>query len=358
MTKTALLLNDTSNAYHWGCFGTSTEIHHQLRERGYRVTSLGVAEVHGLKTPPRNSSQMSDPGFQRVFLADNPDLVQKFNDADIVIVNGEGTLHGLAQPAFNLLYLINLAKKAFNKPVYAINLSLYPSNADPADRDAEMLYATLLASVDRIVVRESRSHKIAKRLGLDAVLGFDCLPLYLKRMDAKSAAKTNGPIVVGGGLGLSPDSFTKIIDAISIEFGSHSLRYITGAPAHPALDDAPLLEAALATAPKLEHFVALSFEDWFGAVNNAACLVSGRFHHTIAAAFLNTPVVTFQAGTPKLDALCDSLSLSEPMSWSQDGTVERAVQGVAQAISSGEPVIADSVREARLQDSAKNFKNL
>lgn len=353
--KTALLLNDTANAYHWGCFGTSTEIRRQLEGRGYIVDSFSVVSVQNANTPPQNSAHMLDAGFARAFIADNPKLSESIAAADVVIVNGEGTLHGSRQSAFNLLYLIRLAKERFDKPVYVINTSVFPNDDGRPGGAIGQLYQAMLSHADGITVRDSLSLTVAKNLQLDATLGFDCLPLFLSREEVISPQSDERPVVIGGGLGLEPKRFQALVGAVSQAAQGHALCYLTGAAGHVAQDDAPLIEAAATSVPNLEHRVASSFEQWAGTIKNAACLVSGRFHHSIAAAFLDTPVIAFKAATPKVDALCNDLGLDLPLDPADEESESHAAHRLRAILRGDTNTIGPARRQAALDAAQKNF---
>lgn len=354
----ALILNDTANAYHWGCYGTSTELRLTLEERGYTVSSFGVDEVHGLKTSPKTGAHMTDPGFKRAFLADNPKLNSLMAESDLVLVNGEGTLHGVSQAALNLLYISNLAKNEFGKTVHAINMSLFPSGARALDPVVGGLYRDMLHPLDKIVVREPRSHQITRQIGLKADLGFDCLPRYLERMEFQPAAKKNGSIVLGGGLGLSPTVFSAFLKTAASTIERRPLVYITGAKSNAAQDDAATIDALRQSGLDIEHKTLSSFHDWAIALGAADCLISGRFHHTIAAAFLGTPSVTFRAGTPKLDGLCDAFGFAPPIDSADQAAVHDGRSRLEAALTHGEPTVLKDKRESLINLSSLNFDGL
>ena len=274
----------------------------------------------------------------------------------MVIVNGEGTLHGLGQPVFNLLYVSQLAKSVFEKPVHAINMSLFPDDNDSPNNQVGEFYARMLKPLDSVVVREPRSLDNANRLELDAMQGFDCLPRYLARSGYQYVSESDGPIVLGGGLGVDPESFANVVGLIAETAGTRPLHYVTGAKDHPALDDARVIDALVAAIPSVTHVVSETFEDWARAIGTASCLVSGRFHHTIAAAFLGTPVVAFRAGTPKLDGLCQALDFPVPLDVSLSESTGRAIQDVQEALAGTAPRLADDVRSRLMADAARNFE--
>lgn len=354
----ALILNDTANAYHWGCYGTSTELRLTLEEHGYTVTSFGVADVHLLKTAPQNNHHMTDMGFKRVFLADNRKLSSLMSEADLVFVNGEGTLHGVSQAALNLLYIAHLAKTEFGKKVHAVNMSVFPSGARVLEPAVADLYRDMLLPLDRIVVREPRSHAIAREIGLTADLGFDCLPRYLKRINFRPATGKTGAIVLGGGLGLPPTVFSAFLKSAASLIGGRSLVYVTGAKSNPAHDDAATLEVLAQSGLEIEHKALSSFQDWANALSAAECLISGRFHHSIAAACLGTPMVTFRAGTPKIDGLYDALEFPSPINSTAEDAMSAGLSRLEAAFVRREPTLPEDKRESLIRLSALNFEGL
>lgn len=356
---TALILNDTSNAYHWGCYGTSTEIRLSLEDAGYKVSLFSVADVHGLKTPPRTEAQTQDAGFRRVFLADNPALQDALATADVVVVNGEGTLHGISQAAMNLLYVTNLAKTEFKKTVHLINTSLFPLNGGSSDQAIGTFYRDMLAPVDRIVIREPISLRQATDIGLDATLGFDCLPRYLRRKGFGAPPETrDDSVILGGGLGLDSAFFAEFLDDAKSMIGASQLLYVTGAQANVAQDDAKVLDVLRASDLGIEHRAVNSFPDWINLIGSASCLISGRFHHTIAATFLGTPAVTFEAGTPKINGLSEAFGFPAPINCTDQDALSVALERLRDIQDQRGSKLNESLREDLLRLSENNFVGL
>lgn len=358
MSKTALILNDTSAAYHWGCYGTSTELRQSLEDLGYTVTLFGVADVYALKTPPKNDRHLVEEGFRRVFLSDNPHLHDAFSQTDLVLVNGEGTLHGVSQAALNLLYISNLAKTHFHKQVHLVNTSLYPCDWRPLEENVARLYRDMLSPLDRLVVREPTSLRIAQEMGVEAHQGFDCLPRHLHRTGQLSSASGDGAIILGGGLGLSPEVFASFLKDAESLIQDRPLVYLTGAQGYPAQDDAEVIDALKSSGVNIQHQDVTTFEDWIAAIKNAACLVSGRFHHTIAAAFTGTPSLCFQAGTPKINGLCEALDFPNPIDSAAEDAVDQALHRLEDVLSHSAPTLSDEKRSEQLEQSAQNFADL
>jgi polysaccharide pyruvyl transferase WcaK-like protein len=94
------------------------------------------------------------------------------------------------------------------------------------------------------------------------------------------------------------------------------LIFLAGANAWLAQDDALLLNALH---PKLRgryRLVAATSEaEWLGTIANACLLISGRFHHSIAAACLGTPLLIAGSNTAKNEGLLDRLGLERDAVW-------------------------------------------
>ena len=143
-SSNALILNFTGNTYHWGCFGTSYEIYQTLLERGYTPSFLSVKATHALRPTPKSLEELMSANFIEQILSANPFMRAALAEADVVIVNGEGTLHRLNYNPRNLLFLIHAARQYFGKPVHLIDHSFYPSGTCDADEIADTMYSTVI----------------------------------------------------------------------------------------------------------------------------------------------------------------------------------------------------------------------
>ena len=125
--KKALLFNFTASSYHWGCYGTSIELYQSLLEKNYYVEVFTVHYTHSVSPTPDKISDFDDKKFFDTFCAANGALVQSIDQSDVVISNGEGTLHRLGKAPINLLYLMYISKKYFGKKVHLVNFSCFPN---------------------------------------------------------------------------------------------------------------------------------------------------------------------------------------------------------------------------------------
>ena len=136
MRKVALF-NDTAPTRHFGCEAVMAAIEINLASRGALL-----AYRHPVTKPWRN----------------DPAALAAIDDADIVLVNGEGTIYHGKPTAANLAQLApHCAQRG--KPCFVINATIQ-ANSQEVMRD--------LAACSGLWVREGRSAAEAKRWGIDA----------------------------------------------------------------------------------------------------------------------------------------------------------------------------------------------
>lgn len=317
--KQAVLLNFTANTYHWGCYGTSMELWQSLIELGYYIEMVNVREIHMLEPTPHKVGDFDDPDFGTEFLKANLRIYHLLLSADVVVVNGEGTLHGHGKAAVNLLYLMYLAKVNFKKPVHLVNGSFFPADDGAPHEVLDMLYARVAQALDVVVPREVASKAVLDRLGVANVQGFDCLPRFIHRHDALNRHVFQPVVVVAGGVNITREQAQKFGELLA-PFQSEGIRlkFLTGAKAFVNQEDARIFEEMKRHCPALECVNALSMADWLNTLQNAACLVSARYHHTLAAASLGVPCLAFPSNTSKTNASLAMLGLDTLFSLEQD----------------------------------------
>lgn len=356
--KCALLLNFTANTYHWGCYGTSLELYETLIEKGYYINYISVTDIQNISPSPESINDFDDIEFANKFYKNNRSILTSAKDADVIISNGEGTLHGLEKPVLNLLYLMYSTRKYFNKPVFLINSSCYPTDGDPPSEPSSTLYGGVLRALNRVVVREARSAEILRDLGVKTKQGFDCLPRFIARRACRQSDANNGPLLLSGGVVMTGESAFTIASVISRSMKpGQTIRYLSGAKNALAPEDMGHAARMREAIPAMEIIVANSMSEWLDQINQASCLISGRFHHTLAAVALNTPIIAFPSNTPKITAICDMLGLSSPISYDAenfDALLEKRLKEVSQ----GESLRIPSTASRRMLElAARNFED-
>lgn len=308
-----LFLNNTANIYHWGCFATSMMIYRSLEERGFHIISFDALQTHrntgSAPTLPRDKAM-------RPYLTElkktNPALVEALNASDVVVVNGEGTLHRFHQGPRALLSLMRIAK-LLRKPVHLINHSCFPSgDPHPAAAEVENFYRYCLSDVDRIVVRDDWSAKAYDRWSLPAERGFDCLPLYCSCF-LPSVPEMPRSVVLGGASwwnGTTAESLGRTL-AKALPRRSRVIFLAGGRDKEPEEDESHF--RALKKNLELDIVRPSTFDEWMGWIKSAEVVVTGRFHHVIAAATMSTPIVATPGNTAKTNAVSAMLGLPAPL---------------------------------------------
>lgn len=360
-----VLLNDTASIYHFGCTATSTAIESAVRALGH---TLATAPHHLLdpRSAPSKFSDLDSPAFFRSFREANGELVARINAADVVLINGEGTLHGLRPTPVVLLYLAYGAKVHLNKRVQIINHSCYPqSTREFTDAGAYALYLRVYRAMDFVAVREWISHDLLTTLGLAARRSFDCLPLYVEANLGSILEKSPGDeprTALLGSSSLPDPRGVHAMGALAVRLRSQGfeVRVLSGAVSRASRHEQGLFESIQRCSPGACSILEVSSAvEWLRAIRSASVLVSGRFHHSIAAASLGTPFILLPSNTPKIDSLTE-LGAEPPLDPGAPGFIGHLIQRAEQAIDNGATsrVGASKVRARLCRLAGRNFEGL
>ena len=346
--KKAIILNDTQNWYHHGCTGTSIAIKNELKNKGYEVNSIPINQLYDLssKIPPQELKDFDDDGFFSKWREIYKSIFTILNDADLVVINGEGTFHSLSDMVRSLLYIIYIAKVRLNKGVRILNHSCYPDDkVIPENKQYISFYKKAYEVADFISAREYYSYNIIKNfLGIkNVVLSFDSLPIYINKYYNKNT-KISFPekyILISGGICLNDfwrDKFFQYLSFLEKEYRI-PVYFIIGADDYLAPEDTALVESLIKKSgtkkqskplfnlmlkkisakkhsEKIDDikvynnfmlYEATSVDNWLTAIKDSYFFVSGRYHHSIASYALNTPFIAFESNTPKTNAIFEMM---------------------------------------------------
>lgn len=318
MTDRAVLINDTEAWYHWGCTATSRGLKGLIGTRYTLADCVAIHELQALEEAPQSPLQFPDEDFFARHRAANDALYERIAQADVAFVNGEGTIHGTGHQATNLLYVAWASKTYLNKPVYLVNHSFYPGDGEPETPPmVARFYTRVYRDFDYVAVREPRSEAEARALGIDATLAFDCLPRTLREL---GPFERRDVLVVAGSVAF-PEAAYEPFAAYLTAMASTGLEIelLSGAPARPATDERRFVERLTQELPAggWRQREATSLEEWCEALGSARALVSGRFHHSLAAYTLATPFVALESNTPKITGLTEMLGLPPPLGYDE-----------------------------------------
>lgn len=323
----AFLLNDTSYWYHWGCTATSLALHEGLRARGYLVDSAPITVFNSLVPSPGSLADFDDESFFQRFCMANSHLVDRIKASDVVLINGEGTLHGVGKTALALLYTAYSAKRWLGKNTQIVNHSCYPDGQDAAGSElANAIYRKVYEVLDFVAVREAVSAQELSRIGIKAQASFDCLPLYVMR-HAPTPNLLGKRVVMAGSVLLTGKLLEMMVHlACSVIDQGYEVQVLVGANSYLAADDVLFVnEFHKQLRGRYTLVAAHSESEWLGTIAGASLLISGRFHHTIAAACVGTPLVVASSNTSKIEGLLNRLGLSPDDVWLNPDQVPQAV---------------------------------
>ena len=325
----AILLNDTQHWYHYGCHFTSSGLKALIAERYRLIDAVAIHELFALR-PPMLPNDFARPAMIDELVAAHRGLFDRIALADVVVVNGEGSLHGLTRPVLTLLWVIAASRLVLGKPVFIVNHSAYPDDREePADRVAIDLYRRAYALADYVAVREVASHALMRGLGVRCELSFDCSVLAI---DSGEERRRERVVAVGGAAGFDATGTTALARWLhDANADGWRCKFVHGAPERPARDDERFLAALRAAATPLESTLITGPEQFTDELGSAGLVVSGRFHYSIAAYALGTPFVLWGSNTPKNTGLSVMLGAPPPLPWNAPDLFDRLGQAAGAA---------------------------
>ncbi|MGY8870335.1 MAG: polysaccharide pyruvyl transferase family protein [Pseudomonadales bacterium] len=159
--KTAILINDTTYDFHHGCEAVVKGIKSSFLKRGVKIVHACPVGVN---------------------FRDDEKLLALANNVDLIIVNGEGTIHHGREKAKWLLDIAQYSKSN-EVPCVLINAT-YQENPESFD--------SMLKNFDLIFVRESSSLEVMKSIGIDSGFAPDLTMLLSEDFTQKKPSIRQG----------------------------------------------------------------------------------------------------------------------------------------------------------------------
>jgi len=308
----ALIINDTSDWYHWGCYGTSRGLHLLLAERFSQVDKLSIKLSSARTVLPALDRGFLDTRICQQFLSHWPGT-PRLLECDTVVINGEGSIHHLNHNVHRLFYIAVIAKTFLGKRVWIVNHSCFPDPDGDLDDNAQAIYRRAYAAADYIAVRESKSVAELKAFGVTNVqLAFDCLPIGLSHLPISEQTSENQTVCFAGTSGPIEPAYATAVRLFAT-FARLGLRVVwpVGAPANPAKDELRLSNAVEQAGFDFERIETTSLHEWAAIVKNARFAILGRFHHSICRLWKTPNMLVYGGNTAKISAYLADLALSD-----------------------------------------------
>jgi len=97
----------------------------------------------------------------------------------------------------------------------------------------------------------------------------------------------------------------------------HTVKFLYSDIKYPAKDDQEMITFFMDHMGKNFSVInAPSVDTWLGHIAGAGLLISGRYHHSIAAACLGTEFIALNSNTPKIMGLMKSMGYPKPLIYS------------------------------------------
>lgn len=276
--KKAVFLNDTSTRYHHGCVRVSGRIRTLLAERGISVIASNPAHKDWRR---------------------NAQVVAALKQSDLVLINGEGTLHGGARRGAELLGILS-AEERRGQPVALVN-TIWENNP-PA-------WNALLHRCDIVSVRDGHSAAALRNAGIThARLAPD---LSLTGPIAQSTVLRD-QIVIGDSVRFS------CRHALAQTAQHQGATYIPtkylGAPLWKIQPISALLWRLYNRVPfgKMPVFrMAQNDEIYLRELQRTQSHITGRFHGVCLSMLAQAPFLAVASKTTKIQALISDAGLDE-----------------------------------------------
>jgi len=355
---TAVLVNYTGYGGHWGSYGTSCVLYRALVDRGFITNLITVDEV---RRPAHTLRHVDDLADDRVFASwceSNPSLWEKLEASDLIVINGEGTIHRNHAGPMNLLYLAHIAHLRLRRRVALVNHSCFPNgNESPASPELEAIYKAVYQGLDFVATREPLSTMVLRRLGVRQIEeAFDCLPLFIRDYYRPRGRKPSRTILVSGGAVMTTEAANAMAEAIApYAKRGWKVHMLTGRKDGPSSGDLEFLPGMASVLGEIVPIVARSADEWLFEIERADLLVSGRFHHSISAAVLGTPFVALSSNTSKIEGVCQMLGLPAPQQPARANLAESLTREIELALETKEYSARASTLAKIMTHAERNF---
>ncbi|WP_319824231.1 polysaccharide pyruvyl transferase family protein [Thalassovita sp.] len=272
---TVIVMNDTSTRYHHGC------------ARVMRLLSQGL-EAAGLMIIARSPARHD--------WENDPDFLQAVQQADLIVINGEGTLHH-GKPAGEALLRIATHPARGNTPVALVN-ALYQDN--PPE------WGALLAQFSLLSARDSQSATSMARASHQQVRWLPDLSLSAP---AETPAHQRKGLIVGDSVRLD-----KRRDLARLASQTPGARFIPTKTLRHAVWHLPLIGPFLrgvlfrlynAVFPlhAPEFLMPMTEGAYLAEIAAAQLHITGRFHAVCLSMLTETPFLALTSNASKIEQL-------------------------------------------------------
>ncbi len=288
-----VVLNDTRSEHHHGCSRVMNCIDHYLKDCSSTVVYSAVGD----------NWQQSEK------------LKGEIVAADLVIVNGEGTIHHNSSSGLALVKVAQFAKK-YGVKSYLINMT-YQAN--------DSLYKKYLADFERIFVRESYSKAELTGLGIDSEivpdLTFSVIPDIHENLNAENILITcsvKSHVTTALEEKFSPDDnviFSSIFNEnkAAVENITVSTRLLNimknNTPAQMAKKIISSVTSRVSTTEQINWQTQFTHPEYADFIAQAKIVICGRFHAMTICMNQGTNFLAIESNSHKVSGTLTDIGL-------------------------------------------------
>jgi hypothetical protein len=241
------------------------------------------------------------------------EFLSRFEGADLVVLNGEGSLYRTNPSAIRELFLAWFARERLGIPTVFINGMVHLTDVVPV---LPAMVRKSFSALDAVAVREPYSLRNLRAYApeVDAVV----LPDSAFVFTADDASSTPAVQAVKAQIGDSPyfcfDPGPMPMDhRSSSQSGLHQMlvRLMNVVPQAVLVSSGPAdeyIRAAAADTNSIYVDSLTDYREYMALVADAQFVVSGRYHNPILAAIMGCPSITFASANHKVHGACEMLN--------------------------------------------------
>ncbi len=288
--KTAVILNDTSYESHHGCETVVKNI-------------IDLLNKNGIKTIDTNSVGLN--------WLENKSFLDSMSKSDIVIVNGEGTLHHAQPRAKELVTVGKYVKNKLNIPVVLINTT-YQENGDEV--------AEYMKYFDLIFVRETLSKNDLEQYDIKSEVVPD-MTFYTKYNLVNKKVNSNIGITDSVYIELSEKLYNnslkkqyKYLPALTNpKFRDNSIKNILRYAKYNIYKNIKFILQRFGyqfnhQSIRMFHYIN-GYENYIQQIANLKFLVVGRYHSLCFSLKALTPFVAIKSNSHKIEGLLEDIGI-------------------------------------------------
>lgn len=327
----AILLNDTSTAAHHGSRYVVAAIREQLASR--------------------NTEIMASAAVGADWEQDDA-IIEALKFADLIVVNGEGTLHHGAAAGRRLLRILEHPLRG-NIPVVFINM-LWQEN--PSDWEELLKRAALIA------VRDTRSQRSLAANGVQAAFCPDLS--FSHAWPVRSAQYQKSYVAFGDSV--YPDVSRALWDAYRDYLGPKQYLPIRARKRHESIyrnisirqrfdNIRHEMRGFLRSFADPSFFMARDTVEYLTRLSAAEFHVTGRYHAVCLSIVVGVPFVAVASNSHKIEALIDDVGLNRRRVVKE---ASNALSWEVREFSKSEILNIEKWRELALQSASEMFENI